>query len=130
MPTPLTSHDTIDWSKSIILQSNDLPNPLEFEVSREAAMMSGLIRDLLEDHPDNSEAIIPIPNVSGKTLSHVLEYIEYHHTNRATPIEKPLRNKIEDVVCAWDREFLFRDLVKNHDERQHEVLIDVIMAAN
>merc|ERR1712232_1133214 len=54
----------------------------------------------------------------------------HHHNNKADPIEKPLKTKIEDVISEWDKAFLFTDLVKNHDEKQHELLIDVIMAAN
>lgn len=129
MPTEIQSLDGIDWSKNIVLQSNDHPKPVEFLVSREAARMSGLIKDLLEDQPEG-EAVIPVPNVSGRTLRYVLEYIEHHHNNRAEPIEKPLKTRIDDVISAWDKAFLFTDLVKNHDEKQHETLIDVIMAAN
>lgn len=124
----ISSTDGVDFTKFIVLQSNDHPTPMQFKVSREAAKMSGLIKDMLEDQ--EGDAIIPVPNVTGRTLKLVLSYMEHHHNNRAQPIEKPLKGKIEDVIDAWDKEFLFTELVKNHDEKQHETLIDVIMAAN
>ncbi|KAH9599739.1 SKP1 component [Trypanosoma melophagium] len=127
MPEEITSHD-VDFSKYCILQSNDQP-PREFKVMREVAMMSGLLKDMLEDQED-SKAIIPIPNVSGHTLRLVIEYMEHHHKNRADPIEKPLKSKIENIISQWDKTFLYTHLVKDSDEKQHEVLIDVIMAAN
>ena len=129
MPEEVTSYEGLDWSKLIVLQSNDQPKPVEYKVSREAAKMSGLIKDMLEDQGDG-EAIIPVPNVSGRTLKLALEYMEFHHNNRADPIEKPLKGKIDDSICEWDKNFLFTELVKNHDEKQHETLVDVIMAAN
>jgi S-phase kinase-associated protein 1 len=125
----ITSHDGVEWDKYIVLQSND-PRPVEYKVSREAAKMSGLIKDMLDDQSEGDQTIIPVPNVSGRTLKYVVAYIEHHHNQRADPLEKPLRGKIEDVISEWDRQFLFTDLVKDHDEKQHELLIDVIMAAN
>lgn len=44
--------------------------------------MSGLLRDMLDDQ-EGSDAIIPIPNVTGKTLKLVVDYMEYHHLKRA-----------------------------------------------
>ena len=123
-------YEAVDWSKYVVLQSNDQPKPVEYKLLREAAKMSGLIKDMLEDQPEGEQTVIPVPNVSGRTLKYVLEYVEHHYNNKADPIEKPLKTKIEDVVSEWDKAFLFTDLVKNHDEKQHELLIDVIMAAN
>jgi len=122
-------YDGVDWRNYIVLQSND-NRPFEYKVSREAAKMSGLIKDMLEDQSEGDQTIIPVPNVTGKTLKYVVEYINYHHAARAEPIEKPLKGRIDDVICEWDKTFLFTDLVKDHDEKQHELLIDVIMAAN
>lgn len=128
MPEEISDPSSVDFSKYIVLQSNDHPHPTQFKVSREAAKMSGLIKDMLEDQ--EGDAIIPVPNVTGRTLRFALDYIEHHHNNRAEPIEKPLKGKIEDVISEWDKNFLYTHLVKNHDEKQHETLIDVIMAAN
>ncbi|EPY43508.1 S-phase kinase-associated protein 1 [Angomonas deanei] len=82
------------------------------------------------DDQEGVDAIIPIPNVSGRTLRLVLEYMEYHTNNPADPIDKPLKSSIESLLCEWDNNYLYHKLLKDHDETQHEVLIDVIMAAN
>jgi len=127
--TEVTSYDGIEWEKYIVLQSNDA-KPVEYKVSREAAKMSGLIKDMLDDQSEAEQTVIPVPNVSGRTLKYVVQYMEHHYDHPAAPVEKPLRGKIEDVISEWDKAFLFTDLVKDHDEKQHELLIDVIMAAN
>ena len=127
--TEITSHDNVDWEKFLVLQSNDA-KPVEYQVPRDAAKMSGLIKDMLDDQSEGDQTVIPVPNVNGRTLKYVVQYMEHHHNQRAEPLEKPLRGKIEDVISEWDKAFLFTDLVKDHDEKQHELLIDVIMAAN
>ncbi|CBH17573.1 Cyclin A/CDK2-associated protein [Trypanosoma brucei gambiense DAL972] len=118
----------VDFTEYCILESND-PTPVKFKVRREAAMMSGLLKDMLEDQ-NGGDPIIPIPNVSARTLKLVIKYMEHHHKERADPIEKPLKSNIEKIISPWDHDFLYTELVKDHDEKQHEVLIDVIMAAN
>ena len=127
--TQVSGYDGIEWDKFIVLQSND-STPVEYKVSRDAAKMSGLIKDMLDDQSEGEQTVIPVPNVSGRTLKYVVQYVEHHFNQRAEPLEKPLRGKIEDVISEFDRQFLFTDLVKDHDEKQHELLIDVIMAAN
>jgi len=120
----------VDWQKFIVVQSNDA-TPVEYKVLREAVVgMSGLLHDMLEDQTVGEECLIPVPNVNGATLKYVLEYVNYHYNQRADPIEKPLKGKIEDVIGQWDKTFLNTDLIRGGDEKQHEVLIDVIMAAN
>jgi len=91
----------------------------KFKVKKNVIMMSGLIADMLEGG-DNDESV-PVPNVDGKTLAKVIEYCEYHHNNRAEEIEKPLKGKVEDVICEFDRKYL---------EIDQGMLIDLIMAAN
>jgi len=92
--------------------------------------MSGLIKDMLEDQEEDQGTVIPLPNVDGKTLPYVIQYMDYHWNNKADSIEKPLKGKVENVVSKWDQDFLNTDLVKDGIEEQHELLIGVIMAAN
>jgi S-phase kinase-associated protein 1 len=122
-------YTNVDWSQYIVVQSNDRP-AVEFKLSREAAKMSSLFKDLLEDHQADQQTVIPVANVNGRTLKYVVDYMEHHRNAPGAPIDKPLRGKIEDVIDEWDRNFLFSDLVRDHDERQHDLLIDVVMAAN
>jgi len=122
----------IDFRKYIILQSNDT-NPTEYVVHRDACQMSGLIKDMLEDQDEkkeDEETIIPLPNVNEKILAYVIQYMNHHYNNKAETIEKPLKGKVEDVISQWDKDFIFTDLVKNGNEKEHELLIDTIMAAN
>jgi len=131
MPEEVSApYDGVDWTKYIVLQSNDQPKPVEYKLDRDASKMSGLIKDMLEDQQEGDQSVIPVPNVNGRTLKYVLQYVEHHHNNKAEPIEKPLKTNIRDVISEWDKQFIFSDLVKNGDEKQHELLIDVIMAAN
>lgn len=124
------ARSTVDYAKFCVLQSNDQP-PREFMIPRESAKMSGLLKDMLDEQETGcGDAAIPIPNVSGRTLKLVLDYMDYHHHDRAAPIEKPLKASIDSFLCEWDKNFLFTQLLKDRDEKQHEVLIDVIMAAN
>ena len=122
-------YDGLNWNTYCVVTSND-QRPVEYRLSRAAARMSGLLKDILEDQNDGDHTFIPVPGVNGRTLKYVIEYLEYHKDAPAEPIEKPLKGKIDDVVCEWDKTFLFRDLVRDHDERQHDLLIDVVMAAN
>jgi S-phase kinase-associated protein 1 len=121
----IASRDRVEWDKVIVLQSNDA-TPVEFAVEREAAKMSGLIKDML-DSADDEPVIIPAENVSAATLHHVVAYMETHHNQRSEPLEKPLRGKIEDVISEQDRKFLFVDLL---GEGGQELVMDVLMAAN
>ena len=122
-------YEGVDWAAFLVVQSNDA-KPVEYKLSRGAAKMSGLLKDMLEDQSEGEQTVIPIPNVNGRTLKYVIEYVEYHKESPADAIDKPLKGKIEDVVCEWDKAYLFKDLVKDHDEKQHDLLIDVVMAAN
>lgn len=122
-------YEGVDWTTHIVVSSNDA-RPIEYKLSRAAAKMSGLLKDMLEDQSEGEQTTMPIPNVNGRTLKYVIEYVEYHKDAPADAIDKPLKGKIEDVVCEWDKNYLFKDLVKDHDEKQHDLLIDVVMAAN
>ena len=91
---------------------------------RKFVLMSGLIKDMLEEQDEEEEddvPTIPIPNVESSPLKKVLVYFEHHHNNPADEIEKPLKGKIEDVISDWDKNFL---------EIEQSLLIELIMAAN
>jgi S-phase kinase-associated protein 1 len=101
----------------VILISRD---NVQIKVDTNVIKMSGLVEDMLEEE-DEGIPTIPIPNVDSKTLQKVIEYCQYHHNNRADEIERPLKGKLEDVICEWDQSFL---------EIDQQMLIDLIMAAN
>jgi len=126
---PAGNYTGVDFKTHVVLQSNDA-KPLEFSILREGAAMSGLIKDMLEDQEGDDQTVIPLPNVNGRTLKYVVQYLMHHYNNKAEPIEKPLKGKVDDVISEWDKAYLYTDLVKGGDEKQHELLIEVIMAAN
>jgi len=83
-----------------------------FEVPREIALRSITIKDMTED--TGMDVPVPLPMVSSKVLTKVIEYCTYHH--RAEGEEKP-----EDETRVWDREFL---------KVEDEPLFSMILAAN
>jgi S-phase kinase-associated protein 1 len=125
----LVTREGVEWDKYIVLQSNDQP-PQEYKVLREAAKMSALIKEMLDDQAAESETVVPVPNVAGNTLKYVIQWVEHHYNLDTKSVDKPLRGKIEEVVGEFDRTFLFTDLVKNANPDEHDLLIDVMMAAN
>ncbi len=60
-------------NKHIELLSKD---KLSFKVDRDIMLMSGLVKDMLEEGDDNEETpLIPIPNVESKPLEKVIEFL-------------------------------------------------------
>ena len=85
-----------------------------FEIIDSVACKSEHIREMVEDM-DTTDAI-PLYNVSGKILSKVLKYCEYH-----VDAENPADENsalTDDEIKAWDQEFVKVD---------HATLFDLIM---
>jgi len=92
----------------------------KFEVPRKVALMSELVKTMVEG--DKEEKEIPLPNVKATTLSKVVEYMKYHCENPAKEIEKPLKSaNMAEVVPQWDADFVDVD---------QELLFELILAAN
>ena len=83
-----------------------------FEVPREIALRSVTIKDMTDD--TGMDVPVPLPMVSSKVLTKVIEYCTYHH--RAEEAGTP-----EDETRVWDRDFLKVD---------DETLFSLILAAN
>ncbi|KAF5760457.1 putative S-phase kinase-associated protein [Helianthus annuus] len=92
--------------KTIVLKSSDGET---FEVEEVVALESQTIKHIIED--DCANTTIPLPNVTSKTLSMVIEYCKKHVESDA---EKDLK--------AFDSEFVKVD--------DHATLFDLIRAAN
>jgi S-phase kinase-associated protein 1 len=94
----------------------------EFDVPRAVAEMSVTIKNMLEDMADSgTDAAIPLPNVSGKILSKVIDYCKYH-LEHPTPIsEEKKEEKRTDDILPWDQEFCKVD---------QATLFELILAAN
>lgn len=111
--------ETTDPGQMITLISKDGE---QLKVKKNVILMSGLIKEMLDEEDDEEEENeIPLPNVNLATLKKVVKYCEYHHKNPAEELERPLKGKIQDVICEWDNEFLKID---------QSTLVELIMAAN
>ncbi|GLT86071.1 hypothetical protein SLE2022_042340 [Rubroshorea leprosula] len=98
-------------SKKITLKSSDGET---FEVEEAVAVMSQTINHMIED--GCADSVIPLPNVTSKILSKVLEYCKKHVDGDADKDKAG-----DDELKAWDAEFVKVD---------QNTLFDLILAAN
>ncbi|XP_021283804.1 GDSL esterase/lipase At5g63170-like [Herrania umbratica] len=99
--------------RKITLRSSDGE---DFEVDEAVALESQTIKHMVED--DCADNGIPLPNVTSKILSKVIEYCKKH-------VEAPKSDdrsaSVEDELKSWDADFV------NVDQA---TLFDLILAAN
>ncbi|XP_050232970.1 SKP1-like protein 1A [Mercurialis annua] len=101
------STETATMSKKITLKASDGET---FEVEEAvAASVSETIIFLIED--GCADSVIPVPNVTGKILSLVIEYAKKHNETTAT----------EEDIKNWDADFIKVD---------QNILFDLVLAAN
>jgi len=103
---------------SVKLESSD---EQVFEVPREIAEMSITVKHMLDDVDADSDAPIPLPNVTGKILAKVIEWAKYHHANPDPPSDEKKDEKRTDDIIPWDKEFCDVD---------QPTLFELILAAN
>merc|ERR1719197_267623 len=109
--------DEDDEAQNLILTAQDQK---EFEVPRDVAMMSELVKTMWEG--DKSEKKIPLQNVKSAVLEKVIEYMTFHNKNPPKEIEKPLKSaNMREVVNEWDAQFV---------EVDQETLFELILSAN
>ncbi|GAB2291936.1 SCF ubiquitin ligase complex protein SKP1b [Dionaea muscipula] len=98
-------------AKKVTLKSLDGET---FEVDEVVALESQTIKHMIED--DCADSAIPLPNVTGKILSKVIEYCKKH-------VETPKSEdrSVDDELKTWDAEFVKVD---------QNTLFDLILAAN
>ncbi|KAK9245434.1 E3 ubiquitin ligase SCF complex, Skp subunit [Lipomyces tetrasporus] len=92
-----------------------------FDVEKDVAERSVLIKNMIEDVGDDSTEI-PIPNVTANVLKKVLEWCEHHKGDPApaTEDDTDARKKSTDID-EWDQKFMQVD---------QEMLFEIILAAN
>ncbi|GHJ88856.1 hypothetical protein NliqN6_5258 [Naganishia liquefaciens] len=97
----------------------------KFEVDKQVAERSVLIKNMMEDIGADTEAI-PLPNVSSSVLKKVLEWCE-HHKNDPLPVATDASDATEETrrrnidISEWDGKFIQVD---------QEMLFEIILAAN
>jgi len=96
-----------------------------FEVPRNVAMMSKLLRDTFSDDEEEEEMEtkeIPLPNVSAAALKKVIEYCTHFQEENMTPIKTPLpASTLKELVQPWYVDFV---------EVDRNLLFDLVAAAN
>ena len=97
-----------------------------FTVSLAAAKQSRIIRTAVAGDAD-ARSFQCDRTVRAESLRLIVAYLTHHaNGNEARPIPKPLKNsKIQDVLSAWDYEFILPLLVGNCKQ-----LLDLMLAAN
>ncbi|KAH6780218.1 S phase associated protein 1 [Perilla frutescens var. hirtella] len=105
--------------KKIILRSSDGE---VFEVEEAVAVESQTIKHMIED--DCADNVIPLPNVTGKILSKVIEYCKKHVDAAAASASAKAEDKVasaDDELKGFDADFVKVD---------QATLFDLILAAN
>lgn len=88
-------------SKKITLKSYDGET---FDVNEEVALESQTIKHMIED--DCADNVIPLPNVTSKTLSKVIEYCKKHVEAQKAAAGDDNKKAAEEELKAWDAEFV------------------------
>jgi len=101
-------------SEKVKLRSSD---DEMFEVEKEVADKSQMIRNMIED--TGTDNPIPLPNVTSKILAKVIEYCKYHVNSAKAEGDKPAVS--DDEKKTWDTEFVKVD---------QATLFELILAAN
>ena len=102
---------------TVKLQSSDGE---AFEVEREVAVMSLTVKNMLDDIGE-TDAPIPLPNVTSKILQKVIEYCKYHKDHPTPVSEEKKDEKRTDDILPWDKDFCKVD---------QATLFELILAAN
>ncbi|KAL3845346.1 hypothetical protein ACJIZ3_002749 [Penstemon smallii] len=93
--------------KKITLRSSDGE---VFEVEESVAVLSQTIKHMIED--DCADNVIPLPNVTGKILSKVIEYCKRHVESDAASSAAKVEDKLastattDDDLKAFDDDFV------------------------
>jgi len=122
-----TSGGPVDTAQEIVLRTND---EKEFVIPRRAVRHSKVLKEILDDVDDQEETVVPLANVDSLTLEFLAPYLEYYQDKEPDPLEKPLRAPLPDLIPAWEKDYVYKCLFKDGDEKQHEPLFKTLMAAN
>lgn len=97
-------------------------NPQRYQISRKAAMMCNLVKNILEGDKDARE--IEIKKVSGEILAMIVEYLKHHNGKIPAEIAKPIRSvKMEKIVeDKWDADFI--------NKMSKKCIFQIILGAN
>ena len=76
-----------------------------FQLDIQSAKGSGYLNQQIIDHPSETEFYIP--DVEGKILKKIVEYLCHYKNKTAKEIPRPLHDaKIEKILEKWDYDFI------------------------
>merc|ERR1712096_198269 len=106
----------------LYLKSCDEENPEKFYISRKAALMSELVKNIVEG--DKTAKEIEIKKVNKVTLKWIVEYLKHHDGKVPTEIAKPIRSikMVKIVEDPWDAEAINAETKK--------AIFQIILGAN
>jgi len=88
-------------NKMLILNSSD---NIKCQIDPQAALKSGLIKELIQDFEENE---IPMPTIQGEILKKVIEYLDHYKTTEPKKIPHPRPStNLSEVTDEWDITFL------------------------
>jgi len=119
-----------DGDDELTLISCDEESPAKFAISRKAALMCNLVKNIIEG--DKTAKEIEIKKVSGPILNLIIEYLKHHDGKVPAEIAKPIRVSeaqassevmMEKIVeDAWDAEFI--------NKQTKKTIFQIILGAN
>lgn len=104
-----------------------LDDTTTFEVDIKIAQMMQTVKDMMADLPSSEAMDIPLPNITNKVLTKVLEYLKYHENdapsneNDEVDLTKSAKQHDSTINDKWDVEFVNMD---------NSLLFEIILAAN
>ena len=86
----------------------------QFEVDQAVAFQSETVKNMVED--TGAEEMVPLPNVSGKIMSLVIEYCKYHvdsakkgADNKPAKTEEEVKVRVHVYVFTYQTHQLYRN---------------------
>ena len=107
----------METKTKIILVSSDGE---KFEISHKAAQRSILLKNLIEEFPEEAE--VPLDEIKSNILKKIKEYLEHYENEEPKEIERPLPSpNFKKCVNSWDYKYIDIDL---------EMLFELVNAVN
>ena len=104
---------------SVILRSAE---GTDFKVSRGVALMSALVKNMLEGSDESEEINVPLPLVKNDILERVISFCVHHENSPMAEIDKPLKSSnMSENVDEWDAKFI---------DQPQDIIFELILAAN
>lgn len=89
--------------KLVTLKSSDGQG---FQIDTKSANKSKVISELIQDFQEDNE--IPLPEIEGKILKKIVEYLTHYRDIVPKEIPKPLRDaKLNEIIDPWDNNFIY-----------------------